>query len=295
MSRSAATKSEGKVTKYEGWEFLSAVLGSKGEAAAASAPWTSAPWTPAHSPADAVIICTGGNGAIFGKSTNSVVCTGSAQSALYQQGAFYANGEFIQVHPTAIPGEDKLRLMSESARGEGGRVWVPRDRNDKRVANVRSPRPTATTSSKSATRSTATSYRATSPRARSSRSSTKTTWASTASRWSTSTSHTCPKRGCNKLEGILEIYEKFVGDDPREGPHEDLPRHALHHGRPLGRLQPADQHPRQSSPRARPTTPSTAPTASAQTRSSPASTEAYSSLARNAIASTRRRSSRAAR
>ncbi len=47
---------------------------------------------------------------------------GIAQAALYQQGAYYANGEFIQVHPTAIPGEDKLRLMSESARGEGGRV-----------------------------------------------------------------------------------------------------------------------------------------------------------------------------
>jgi succinate dehydrogenase / fumarate reductase flavoprotein subunit len=36
----------------------------------------------------------------------------------------YANGEFIQIHPTAIPGIDKLRLMSESARGEGGRIWV---------------------------------------------------------------------------------------------------------------------------------------------------------------------------
>src|SRR5258708_3785523 len=84
--------------------------------------------------ADAIIICTGGIGAIFGKSTNSVVCTGSAQSALYQQGAYYANGEFIQVHPTAIPGEDKLRLMSESARGEGGRVWVPRNPTEKRAA-----------------------------------------------------------------------------------------------------------------------------------------------------------------
>src|SRR5262249_60113754 len=69
----------------------------------------------------------GGIGAIFGRSTNSVTSTGSAQSALYQQGVYYANGEFVQVHPTAIPGEDKLRLMSESARGEGGRVWVPRD------------------------------------------------------------------------------------------------------------------------------------------------------------------------
>jgi succinate dehydrogenase / fumarate reductase flavoprotein subunit len=38
----------------------------------------------------------------------------------------------IQVHPTCIPGEDKLRLMSESARGEGGRVWVPKNPNETR-------------------------------------------------------------------------------------------------------------------------------------------------------------------
>src|SRR5258708_12962286 len=83
-------------------------------------------------PADAVIIATGGPGLIFGKSTNSMVCTGSAVAACYQQGARYANGEFIQVHPTSIPGDDKLRLMSESARGEGGRVWVPRAKGDQR-------------------------------------------------------------------------------------------------------------------------------------------------------------------
>jgi succinate dehydrogenase / fumarate reductase flavoprotein subunit len=77
-------------------------------------------------------MATGGPGLIFGKSTNSMVCTGSAVSACYQQGVRYANGEFIQVHPTSIPGEDKLRLMSESARGEGGRVWVPRQKNDTR-------------------------------------------------------------------------------------------------------------------------------------------------------------------
>ena len=40
------------------------------------------------------------------------------------QGMKYANGEFIQIHPTAIPGEDKLRFISESSRGEGGRMWV---------------------------------------------------------------------------------------------------------------------------------------------------------------------------
>ncbi len=76
-------------------------------------------------PGDAVCLATGGCGIIFGTSTNSVINTGTAASAVYQQGACYANGEFIQVHPTAIPGADKLRLISESARGEGGRVWVP--------------------------------------------------------------------------------------------------------------------------------------------------------------------------
>jgi succinate dehydrogenase / fumarate reductase flavoprotein subunit len=74
--------------------------------------------------ADCVIFGTGGPGLIFKKSTNSTFCTGAANGRLYMQGMYYANGEFIQVHPTAIPGEDKLRLISESLRGEGGRLWV---------------------------------------------------------------------------------------------------------------------------------------------------------------------------
>ena len=124
-------ESEGKVRKFEGWEFLSAVLDSKGVARGITALNLRSMELQSF-PADAIILATGGIGAIFGKSTNSVVCTGSAQSAVFQQGVWYANGEFIQVHPTSIPGEDKLRLMSESARGEGGRVWVPRTSGDKR-------------------------------------------------------------------------------------------------------------------------------------------------------------------
>jgi succinate dehydrogenase / fumarate reductase flavoprotein subunit len=125
-------ESEGKVTKYEGWEFLSAVIDSKGMARGITALDLRTMELRSFA-SNAVILATGGIGAIFGKSTNSVVCTGSAQSAVFQQGVYYANGEFIQVHPTCIPGEDKLRLMSESARGEGGRVWVPRTAGDKRL------------------------------------------------------------------------------------------------------------------------------------------------------------------
>ena len=80
-------------------------------------------------PADALILASGGCGLIFGRSTNSMACNGSAVSQVFQAGVRYANPEFVQVHPSAIPGADKLRLISESARGEGGRVWVPRWRH----------------------------------------------------------------------------------------------------------------------------------------------------------------------
>jgi len=121
----------GKVRKYEGWEFLSGVI-ENGRCYGITAMNLQSLEVKAFAGA-AVVMATGGIGAIFGKSTNSVICTGSAQGALYRQGVKYANGEFIQVHPTAIPGEDKLRLMSESARGEGGRVWVPRTPRDQRA------------------------------------------------------------------------------------------------------------------------------------------------------------------
>lgn len=121
----------GKVTKYEGWEMLSLVLDDHQVCRGLIAMDLQSLELKAFQ-ADAVIMATGGPGLIFGKSTNSMTCTGSAVSACYQQGARYANGEFIQVHPTSIPGEDKLRLMSESARGEGGRVWVPKADGDAR-------------------------------------------------------------------------------------------------------------------------------------------------------------------
>src|SRR5437870_3730905 len=112
-------EAEGKVKKFEGATFLSAVIHGGGVCRGICAMDLRTMEIKTFA-ADAVIFATGGNGAIFGRSTNSVVCTGSAQAALFQQGVDYANGEFIQVHPTAIHGEDKLRLMSESARGEGG-------------------------------------------------------------------------------------------------------------------------------------------------------------------------------
>ncbi len=74
--------------------------------------------------ADSVVVATGGLGLIFGKSTNSYAATGVANSILFTQGMKLANPEFIQIHPTAILGDDKLRLISEATRAEGARIWV---------------------------------------------------------------------------------------------------------------------------------------------------------------------------
>src|SRR5882724_3214791 len=215
-------ESEGKVKKYESWEFLAAVLDGKNVCRGICA-MNLRSMEVRTFPADAIIICTGGIGAIFGKSTNSVVCTGSAQSALYQQGAYYANGEFIQVHPTAIPGEDKLRLMSESARGEGGRVWVPKQKGDQRAAksipeNDRwyfleewYPK-----------------YGNLVPRDVATRAIHKVVYENDLGidgqpMVYLDLTHIDRKVLDKKLEGILEIYQKFVGDDPRDVPMKIFP------------------------------------------------------------------------
>ena len=215
-------ESEGKVTKYEGWEFLSAVLDGQGVCRGICA-MNLRTMALRTFDADAIILATGGIGAIFGKSTNSVVCTGSAQSAIYQQGAYYANGEFIQVHPTSIPGEDKLRLMSESARGEGGRVWVPRKLNDPRDAN----------SIPEADRwyfleEWYPKYGNLVPRDVATRAIHKVVYEHGLGidgqpMVYLDLTHIDAATLDRKLEGILEIYEKFVGDDPRKVPMKIFP------------------------------------------------------------------------
>ncbi len=124
-------EAEGKVRKFEGWEVLSVARDEDGECRGIVAVDIKRMKVETFA-ADATILATGGPGMVYRQSTNSVINTGSLTSAVYQEGALYGNPEMIQVHPTAIPGVDKLRLMSESARGEGGRVWVPRKKGDTR-------------------------------------------------------------------------------------------------------------------------------------------------------------------
>jgi succinate dehydrogenase / fumarate reductase, flavoprotein subunit len=215
-------ESEGKVTKFESWEFLSAVLDSQRICRGICAMDLRSMEVRTF-PADAIIIATGGIGAIFGKSTNSVVCTGSAQSALYQQGCYYANGEFIQVHPTSIPGEDKLRLMSESARGEGGRVWVPKVQGDKR-----DPKSIPESERWYFLEEWYPKYGNLVPRDVATRAIFKVVFEHNLGidgkpMVYLDLTHIDRATLDRKLEGILEIYEKFVGDDPRTTPMKIFP------------------------------------------------------------------------
>ncbi len=122
----------GLVEKYEGWDFLGIVKDSNEACRGITAQDLRSMQIHAFA-ADAVVMATGGCGLIFGKSTNSIINSGSPVSICYQQGVKYGNPEMVQIHPTAIPGEDKCRLISESVRGEGGRIWVPRDPLDERL------------------------------------------------------------------------------------------------------------------------------------------------------------------
>ena len=81
--------------------------------------------------ADAVVMATGGQNALFGKTTGSTQCDGYAAGRLFMQGAELKNLEFIQFHPTTLETAQKRMLISEAVRGEGGRLFY--NRNGKRV------------------------------------------------------------------------------------------------------------------------------------------------------------------
>jgi succinate dehydrogenase / fumarate reductase flavoprotein subunit len=219
-------EAEDKVKKFESSTFLSAVIDEGGVCRGICAMDLRSMEVKTYA-ADAVIFATGGIGAIFGRSTNSVVCTGSAQSALFQQGVDYANGEFIQVHPTAIPGEDKLRLMSESARGEGGRVWVPRSSSEKRP-----PRSIPEAERFYFLEEWYPKYGNLVPRDIATRAIHRIVYQEKLgvdgqAAVYLDVTHIPRETLDRKLEGILEIYEKFLGVDPRVEPMKVFP--AMHY------------------------------------------------------------------
>ena len=68
--------------------------------------------------AKAVVLCTGGGGRIFPFTTNGAIKTGDGMALAYRAGVPLKDMEFVQYHPTGLPGTGIL--ITEAARGEGG-------------------------------------------------------------------------------------------------------------------------------------------------------------------------------
>lgn len=217
---------EGLVAKYEYHDFLGPVLDEQGVCRGAVVQNLFTMEIRAL-PANVVVLATGGNGLIYGRSTMSTICTGSAGARAFRAGVKYANGEFMQVHPTAIPGTDKLRLMSESARGEGGRVWVP-----KKPQDPRDPREIPAAERYYFLEERYPKYGNLVPRDIATR---EIFDVCVNQGLSVENERLCvyldvtelPGETLHKLEGILEIYEKFQGVDPRATPMKIFP--AIHY------------------------------------------------------------------
>ena len=76
--------------------------------------------------ADAVIVASGGMHGLFGNTTGSLANTGEVSASLFSAGVPMANLEMIQYHPTTVEIGGKKMLISEAARGEGGRLFTYR-------------------------------------------------------------------------------------------------------------------------------------------------------------------------
>ncbi len=203
-------EAEGKVTRYEGWEFLSAVIDDSNVGRGIVA-LNLTNFEVRSFRADAVVFATGGCGMIYGRSTMSMICTGAAAGSLFQQGVHYANAEFIQIHPTAIAGEDKNRLISEAVRGEGGRLWTYKDGKRWYFMEEWYPK-----------------YGNLVPRDIASRAIFKVVRELKLGLEGKDVvyldiSHVDPKTLKAKLGGILELYEKFMNEDPSKVPMRVFP------------------------------------------------------------------------
>lgn len=73
---------------------------------------------------DGVIVASGGMHGLFGNTTGSLANTGEVTAELFRLGVPLANGEMIQYHPTTVECGGKRMLISEAARGEGGRLFA---------------------------------------------------------------------------------------------------------------------------------------------------------------------------
>ena len=105
-----------EITRYDEW-FVTSLLVDDGQVKGVSALNLRSGVVHAI-PAKSVIICTGGGGRVFPFTTNAAIKTGDGMALAYRAGCPLKDMEFVQYHPTGLPGTGIL--MTEASRGEGG-------------------------------------------------------------------------------------------------------------------------------------------------------------------------------
>lgn len=111
----------GQIQILEGWEFLSLVLDDSRLCRGAVAVNLKNMEVKAMA-SDAVVMCAGGFQGIFGKVSTDRSCTGAAIAACFEQGARFANPEFVELHPYTIASEEKRIPIDDAILKAGGRI-----------------------------------------------------------------------------------------------------------------------------------------------------------------------------
>lgn len=117
-------EAQGDVTRYVGWRFLSLII-KNNQCLGLIAINENTSEIKAFE--GNVILASGGLNKLFGKISGSVLNDAYVTSKVLMQGVTLANLEMIQYHPTTIKTPVKRMLITEAARGEGGKLFVIRD------------------------------------------------------------------------------------------------------------------------------------------------------------------------
>ncbi len=114
-------EAEGLVKRYTGWTFFKLLHdGNQAYGCILFHPATQEK----RAVYGKVLAASGGLNGMFGNATGSVRNTGAVTARLFASGVRFANGEFIQYHPTTVKLHGKNMLITEAVRGEGGRLFV---------------------------------------------------------------------------------------------------------------------------------------------------------------------------
>lgn len=123
LALAAAVRKEGRITVLSGMEAMELATTSDGRCAGVHATAGGEMFTVTGS---AVVLATGGLGALYEHTTNPPGATGGGYALALRAGAELRNLHFVQFHPTALysPGGGRF-LVSEAVRGEGGILLDP--------------------------------------------------------------------------------------------------------------------------------------------------------------------------